>query len=208
MSFLHIPAYAAWLTGQVVISSTEVILDTFRPRQRQKPVVIGLPLRVTTDNEVVGLSASITMTPGTLVCGLRGMEDGGRLLLIHAMFGGDVDGVIDSLYDMEERMAPRVRDLPRPEAFVFDEYDPAVLVDEHTRLGTERETVEGLAGVPESVHLAPDPSEADVMPEKDIEAGEIVDADHGDAGRGDAGAAHGTAADTGKAHIKKEADNA
>ncbi len=85
MSFLHIPVYAAWLTGQVVLAATEVIADTFRPRQKQKPTLIGMPLRVTTDNEIVGLSASITMTPGTLVCGTRGLADGGRMFIVHAI---------------------------------------------------------------------------------------------------------------------------
>ena len=157
MSILHIPAYGAWLTGQVVIAATEVIVDTFRGRQKQKPILIGMPLRITTDNEIVGLSASITMTPGTLVCGIRALEDGGRMFIVHAMFGADLESLYDSLYDMEERMAPRVRDLPRPEAFVFEGYEV---------VGTAAETEEGLPNLPDSVTVVDDPMEDDVIPEQ------------------------------------------
>ena len=59
MSILHIPVYGAWLTGQVVIASTQVMADAFRRHQKQKPILIGMPLRITSDNEIVGLSASI-----------------------------------------------------------------------------------------------------------------------------------------------------
>ena len=166
MSFLHSPVYAAWLTGQVVLAATEVIADTFRPRQKQKPTLIGMPLRITTDNEIVGLSASITMTPGTLVCGTRGLADGGRMFIVHVMFGADLDGVYDSLYDMEERMAPRVRDLPRPEAFVFDGYDPAVHADPDEVIGTAAEAGSGLPDLPPTVTVVADPLEDDVIPEQ------------------------------------------
>ena len=166
MSILHIPAYGAWLTGQVVVAATEVILDTFRARQKQKPILIGMPLRITTDNEIVGLSASITMTPGTLVCGMRALEDGGRMFIVHAMFGADLESLYDSLYDMEERMAPRVRDLPRPEAFVFEGYDPEVHSDPDEVVGTAAETEEGLPNLPDSVTVVEDPLEDDVIPEQ------------------------------------------
>lgn len=165
MSILHIPAYGAWLTGQVVIAATEVIVDTFRGRQKQKPILIGMPLRITTDTEIVGLSASITMTPGTLVCGIRALEGGRRMFIIHAMFGADLESLFDSLYDMEERMAPRVRDLPRPKAFVFDDYDPEVHSDPDEIIGTAAETEQGLPGLPDSVTVVDDPMEDDVIPE-------------------------------------------
>ncbi len=166
MSILHIPVYAAWLTGQVVISATEVIVDTFRARQKQRPTLIGMPLRITTDNEIVGLSASITMTPGTLVCGTRALEGGGRMFIVHVMFGDDLESVYDSLYDMEERMAPRVRDIERPRAFVFEGYDPEVHSDPDQVVGTANETERGLPNLPDSVRVVDDPMEDDVIPEE------------------------------------------
>ncbi|MFD5868280.1 Na+/H+ antiporter subunit E [Corynebacterium sp. NPDC060344] len=166
MGILHIPAYGAWLTGQVVLAATEVIADTFRARQKQKPTLIGMPLRITTDNEIVGLSASITMTPGTLVCGTRALEGGRRMFIVHAMFGGDLEGVYDSLYDMEERMAPRVRDMERPRAFVFEGYDPAVHSNPDEALGTAAEAEHGLPDLPDSVTVVDDPMEDDVITEQ------------------------------------------
>ncbi len=115
-----------------------------RPRQKQKPVLIGLPVRVTSDFEVTMFAESITMTPGTLVCGIREVNGSGRLFIIHAIFGADLDGLYDSLYDMEEHMAPRLRGTARPEAFVFDEYDSARFVDTGAVVGTAAEVTRGL----------------------------------------------------------------
>ncbi|MFC3849331.1 Na+/H+ antiporter subunit E [Corynebacterium hansenii] len=166
MSFLHIPLYSAWLVGQVISAATDVLVDAVRPRQKQKPILIGMPLRITTDNEIVGLSASITMTPGTLVCGTRSLEGGGRMFIVHVMFGEDLEAAYDALYDMEERMAPRVRDLPRPRAFVFEGYDATMHADPGARVGTAAETRDGLPDLPDGIRVVDDPMEEDVIPEQ------------------------------------------
>lgn len=143
MKVLHVFRYSLWLVWQVLVASTDVVVDTLRPRQKQQPVLIGLPLRVSSDFEVTMFAESITMTPGTLVCGIRETSQG-RLFIIHAIFGADLDGLYDSLYDMEEHMAPRLRGTARPEAFVFDEYDPAQFVEKGAVVGVAAETAEGL----------------------------------------------------------------
>lgn len=143
MKALHVIRYTAWLVWQVLVASTEVVVDTLRPRQKQMPVLIGLPLRVSNDFEVTMFAESITMTPGTLVCGIRETAQG-RLFIVHAIFGADLDGLYDSLYDMEEHMAPRLRGTARPAAFVFDEYDPAQFVDENAVVGVAAENADGL----------------------------------------------------------------
>lgn len=175
MRFLHVPGYIAWLVLQVLIAATAIIVDNLRPRQRQHPELVAMPLRVSSEAEIAWLSTSITMTPGTLVCGIRNVgkrgagetgatnaepgttkaepadarfgDDGpGKLFIIHAIFGADLDELFDSLYDMEERMAPRVRDLPRPHGFVFEEYDKDVHPDPGAITGTAAETERGLPG--------------------------------------------------------------
>lgn len=158
MRFLHVPGYIAWLVLQVLLAASAVIVDNLRPRQRQRPVLVGMPLRVSTEAELAWLSTSITMTPATLVCGIRNVgkpgtgegaaADGepGKMFIVHAIFGADLDELFDSLYDMEERMAPRVRDLPRPRGFVFDEYDKDVHPDPGAVTGTAAETERGLPG--------------------------------------------------------------
>ena len=109
------------------------------------------------------------MTPGTLVCGTRALEGGGRMFIVHAVFGADPEAVYDSLYDMEERMAPRVRDMPRPQGFVFDEYDPEVHSDPDAVVGTAAETEAGLPGLPDSITVVEDPREDEVIPEESSE---------------------------------------
>ncbi len=162
MRFLHVPGYIAWLVLQVLIAATAIIVDNLRPRQRQHPELVAMPLRVSSEAEIAWLSTSITMTPGTLVCGIRnvgkhgadepaadarfGDDEPGKLFIIHAIFGADLDELFDSLYDMEERMAPRVRDLPRPHGFVFEEYDKDVHPDPGAITGTAAETERGLPG--------------------------------------------------------------
>lgn len=148
MKIFHAIGYSLWLAGQVVVAATDVIVDTLRIKQKQKPVLIGLPLRVHTDLEVTLFAESITMTPGTLVCGVRaieGPESSSRLFIVHAIFGNDLPALYDSLYDMEERLAPWVKQIDRPEAFVFEEYDSTLVVDPEAKVGTAAEQEVGTA---------------------------------------------------------------
>lgn len=150
MKIFHAIGYSAWLAGQVVIAATDVIVDTLRIKQKQEPVLIGLPLRVRSDLEVTLFAESITMTPGTLVCGVRAIDGPGdctRLFIIHAIFGNDLPALYDSLYDMEERLAPWVKDFDRPKPVVFEEYDRTLVVDPDAKVGTAAETAAGLDGV-------------------------------------------------------------
>lgn len=152
MKALHALRYGFWLTGQVIVAATDVIVDNLRIHQKQKPVLIGLPVRVRTDFEVALFAESITMTPGTLVCGVRELADDSHLFIVHAIFGADLDGLYDSLYDMEEHMLPSLRGAERPEAFVFEEYDPHILVDPEAVVGTALETERGLP-LPDGLEL-------------------------------------------------------
>lgn len=154
---LHAISYVFWLVNQVIIAATEVIADNFRPRQTAKPVLVGLPVRLTSDLEVAVFGASITMTPGTLVCGVRDISrgpnedeagpgalspaNGTRLFIIHCIFGGDPEGLIESFQEMEEKITPSITDVPRPQGFLFTEYDPEVQPDPRAYIGTQRETV-------------------------------------------------------------------
>ncbi|WP_448851746.1 Na+/H+ antiporter subunit E [Corynebacterium sp. 335C] len=154
MKVLHVLRYGLWLVGQVIVAATEVIVDNFRIRQDQHPVLVGLPLRVSSTTEVTAFGASITMTPGTLVCGVREADpsdadlvpavDGEppRFFVVHCIFGGDPAALVESFQEMEEKLAPRVRDIPRPGGFLFDEYDPEVQPDPRAYIGTRLEAEE------------------------------------------------------------------
>jgi monovalent cation/H+ antiporter subunit E len=53
------------------------------------------------------------MTPGTLSLGFKDVDESGcpRVLLVHAVYGADPDEVIAGLADMEERLAPHVKEV-------------------------------------------------------------------------------------------------
>lgn len=172
MKLLHIIYYSLWLVWQVLIAATDVVFDTLRPRPKEKPVLIGLPLRVTSDLEVTLFAESITMTPGTLVCGVReiapvkgakaagtqamhGGANTGRLFIVHAIFGRDLDGLYDSLYDMEEHLVPSLRGTERPQAFLFEDYDPDNSINPDAVVGVAAELEKGLPLPPE---LRPEPN--------------------------------------------------
>lgn len=142
MRVLQLLGYAIWLVGQVITAATEVIADNLRVRPRQAPVLLEVPLRVDRDAEIAGLAASITMTPGTLVCGIRDAGGGARSLLVHCVFGADVPALAGSFHEMEERMSPRVRGLRRPPVAVIDDYDPDVHPDPRAVTGTQHEVAE------------------------------------------------------------------
>ncbi|MDO5030790.1 MAG: Na+/H+ antiporter subunit E [Corynebacterium sp.] len=151
MKTLHIIRYSLWLVWQVILAATDVVTDTLRPRQQQRPVLIGLPLRVQSDLEVTLFAESITMTPGTLVCGVRETAKG-RLFIVHAIFGADLDALYDSLYDMEEHLKPSLRGTERPQAFVFEEYDSNQFIDPDAVVGVAAEVDHGLP-LPEELQI-------------------------------------------------------
>ena len=78
MRFLHVPGYIAWLVLQVLIAATAIIVDNLRPRQRQHPELVAMPLRVSSEAEIAWLSTSITMTPVNIgpihIEGVQGMR--------------------------------------------------------------------------------------------------------------------------------------
>ncbi len=152
MKLFNTVKFAIWLMTEILRTATAVVIDTMRPNQKQSPVLIGLPVRIDSDFALTAYSASISMTPGTLVVGTRELaaDDAKRLgghkylYIVHAIFGADLEELFDSLYDMEERLAPDVKQLPRPAGILFDEYTPHQDTDAGARVGTAREAEEGL----------------------------------------------------------------
>lgn len=116
--------------------------DTLGTGRNIAPVVIYYPLRVTSERDIAALIASITMTPGTLSLGVtgpkevdydaaagersskdafavarsefntHGLDHVQRFLAVHAMYGADPEELLASLADMEEHLAPSVKDKP------------------------------------------------------------------------------------------------
>lgn len=138
----HALKYATWLVGQIVKESVVMATDTLGTGRNIAPVVIYYPLRVTSERDIAALIASITMTPGTLSLGVtgpkevdydaaagerstkdafavarsefntHGLDHVQRFLAVHAMYGADPEELLASLADMEEHLAPSVKDKP------------------------------------------------------------------------------------------------
>ena len=127
--------YFPWLAKEIVSASVQTMAMLFNPKRSYDPVVVKLPLRLRRDSDIALFSLSITMTPGTLTC-TAAADEAGRYLLVHAMFGQDLAALADSLFDMEERIDPQLRNKPRPKLTEATEYDrPFKISDESAKEG-------------------------------------------------------------------------
>ena len=99
---IHGVRYSTWLIGQVIVGAFVIVFDVIRVRSQMHPAVVEYPLRVRSDWELAAFSTSITMTPGTLSLGFKDVD---------AVYGADPDEVIAGLADMEERLAPHVKEV-------------------------------------------------------------------------------------------------
>lgn len=138
----HALRYGVWLVGQILKESTVMAMDTLGTGRHIAPVVMYYPLRVRSETEIAAFIASITMTPGTLALGITGPKEvdydaatGGidrtdvsavtsaefqthgltnvqRFLAVHAMYGSDPAQLLADLADMEEHLAPYVKEIP------------------------------------------------------------------------------------------------
>lgn len=89
MSFAHalrrvgraisLAAFFAW---ELLVANFRVALDVLRPRLAIEPAVVAIPLDITTDAEILLLSALINITPGSVTIDLS--EDR-RTLFVHVM---------------------------------------------------------------------------------------------------------------------------
>ncbi|HEY8549303.1 MAG TPA: Na+/H+ antiporter subunit E [Vicinamibacterales bacterium] len=96
----HIVELAAYFLAQIVIANIRVALDVLRPRHVIRPGVIALPLDVTTDPEILLLSAMINITPGSVTIDL---SDDRRTLYVHVMHMETVEQTIRDIKDGFER---------------------------------------------------------------------------------------------------------
>lgn len=139
---LHSARYVVWLTGQIIKESVVMAIDTLGTGRKIAPVVLYYPLRVSKERDIAAFTASITMTPGTLALGITGPKEVDydaaagkrstqdafavaqsefnthglnhvqRFLAVHAMYGSDPQELLEGLADMEEHLAPHVKDIP------------------------------------------------------------------------------------------------
>ncbi|MCQ9342747.1 Na+/H+ antiporter subunit E [Corynebacterium kozikiae] len=120
MVIIHVLRYFVWLTYQVGLAGWAVAKATLTGSKDSHPVILHYPLRVETNFLVTALAASITVTPATLSLGLK---DG--MLLVHAVFGKDHEGLFQDIAKMEETLAPSVRGKAHPKQWFVEDPAPA-----------------------------------------------------------------------------------
>lgn len=146
---LHAIGYFFWIVKEIIVAGVATAIAAFRPETGLRPIVIYYPLRITGEWEMFWFSTSITATPSTLAMGFRENIPGKpRVMLVQAAFGSNPEDIVAGLADMEEHIAPRVKDTPLNPADVLwepyedlrdrDNVDAADPVDEADRKRRER----------------------------------------------------------------------
>ncbi len=79
---IHAAGLAGFFIRELVRANIRVAVDVLRPRTRIRPAVLGIPLDVTSDGEILLLSMLINITPGSVTIDLS--EDR-RTLDVHVM---------------------------------------------------------------------------------------------------------------------------
>lgn len=94
------PEYLALVIWDIVKANVAVArIVLFMPNRDLRPGWLSVPLRLTSPEGVAVLGATITLTPGTVTCGIS--EDG-RHLLVHCLHAPDLDGVRAEIIDRYE----------------------------------------------------------------------------------------------------------
>ena len=73
---------AGFFARELVVANIRVATDVLRPRTAIRPAVVAIPLDVTSDAEILLLSALINLTPGSVTIDL---SDDRRTLYVHVM---------------------------------------------------------------------------------------------------------------------------
>jgi multicomponent Na+:H+ antiporter subunit E len=78
----HAVRLAGFFVWELIVANLRVAIDVARPRTTIQPAVLGIPLDVTTDGEILLLSMLINITPGSVTIDL---SDDRRTLYVHVM---------------------------------------------------------------------------------------------------------------------------
>ena len=75
-------ALAAFFAWELLVANVRVALDVLRPRTTIRPAVVAIPLDISSNAEILLLSALINITPGSVTIDL---SDDRRTLFVHVM---------------------------------------------------------------------------------------------------------------------------
>ncbi|MDP3892784.1 Na+/H+ antiporter subunit E [Nocardioides sp.] len=101
--------YAPWLIWQLTVSALHLAANVCTPGSTYHPRIVKLPMPDFSDFEVLLLTSSITITPGTLVLGISPAADGPRAAFVQALFGDDEELVHADLARMSAKVLSATR---------------------------------------------------------------------------------------------------
>lgn len=124
-TILHGIGYFFWIVKEIIVAGFSTAFAALRPNSGIDPVIIYYPLRIDGDWELFWFSTSVTATPSTLAFGFReNVGDKPRVMLVQAAFGSNPEEIVAGLADMEEHIAPRVKNTPiDPAQVLWEPYE-------------------------------------------------------------------------------------
>jgi multicomponent Na+:H+ antiporter subunit E len=99
---IRLAGFFAWA---LIVANIRVAVDVVRPSTAIRPAVIGIPLDVSSDAEILLLSMLINITPGSVTIDLS--EDR-RTLYVHVMHMTTADASRDEIKQGFERRIKRL----------------------------------------------------------------------------------------------------
>jgi multicomponent Na+:H+ antiporter subunit E len=108
---LSLLAYLVW---QIILANIRLTKDVLSVRYRMRPAVIALPLTVTTDGEILLLSAMINITPGSVALDVS--EDR-QIMYVHVMH---VTTVEEAKHEIKSGFERRILELRGVKERSFD----------------------------------------------------------------------------------------
>ena len=96
----HAVGLVGFFIWELLLANVKVAADVLRPRTGIQPAVVGIPLDVTSDGEILLLSMLINITPGSVTIDLS--EDR-RTLYVHVMHMKSVEATRREIKDGFER---------------------------------------------------------------------------------------------------------
>jgi multicomponent Na+:H+ antiporter subunit E len=96
----HAIGLAGFFAWELVLANVRVAADVLRPRTGIQPAVVGIPLDVRSDGEILLLSMLINITPGSVTIDLS--EDR-RTLYVHVMHMTNAEATRREIKDGFER---------------------------------------------------------------------------------------------------------
>ncbi len=95
--------YLVYLSWQIILSNIAIAWLVLQIKPKLDPGIVGIPLSVNTDLEVMALATSITLTPGTISVELGRGVKGRPTLFIHALVVNDPEALRTGIKDSFER---------------------------------------------------------------------------------------------------------